>query len=389
MVAAEIEPNLDQAGIPKVCIDIGCGAGRDTVWLALRGWRVTAMDCWEQARRKALQLAERMRVGERVDAVRGKVKTNGDIHVWMEPRASRLPSVDGVCGAGGESSPSRWSGPPAPDGCECGLSCDCGPRADCILEEQIIRPSTPLEEFDAYGLVVVVRFLERAAFETLARLVDPRGGYLLVSTFVEEETEALPKGGEPLARGGNRRGGGGAESGPLRALDEGSPHYRDSFSSRAIDDHSQGEPVVVEGHLDAKGGETTRTRDVPSLGSGRGGNYARPGRTRRNASSRGTITGGRKSQAVARWPHSNPRDPGKILRRGELAEVFGDLGFEVLEDSVERLADGRPMACFLARKRKIIVNYSSSTSSDPSPAQPGMMTSPTDQFSYGMHQFFR
>ena len=53
----------------------------------------------------------------------------------MEPRASRLPSVDGVCGAGGESSPSRWSGPPAPDGCECGLSCDCGPRADCILGE--------------------------------------------------------------------------------------------------------------------------------------------------------------------------------------------------------------------------------------------------------------
>ncbi|CAN0596446.1 unnamed protein product, partial [Ectocarpus sp. 12 AP-2014] len=47
----------------------------------------------------------------------------------------------------------------------------------------------------------------------------------------------------------------------------------------------------------------------------------------------------------------SPRDYKKILRRGELARYFGDRhGFEVLEDSVERLPDGRPVACFLARR---------------------------------------
>ncbi|CAN0537472.1 unnamed protein product, partial [Ectocarpus sp. 12 AP-2014] len=63
--AAVIEPHLRHAWLPLTCIDIGCGAGRDAVWLAKRGWRVTAMDCWNQALQKAAQLARRNGVSER------------------------------------------------------------------------------------------------------------------------------------------------------------------------------------------------------------------------------------------------------------------------------------------------------------------------------------
>lgn len=38
-----IEAQLPPA-MPRVCVDLGCGGGRDTVFLALRGWRVVAID---------------------------------------------------------------------------------------------------------------------------------------------------------------------------------------------------------------------------------------------------------------------------------------------------------------------------------------------------------
>ena len=49
---------LDEAGIPPgQVLDLGCGGGRDAVWLALRGWQVTAIDREKRALARAQALA--------------------------------------------------------------------------------------------------------------------------------------------------------------------------------------------------------------------------------------------------------------------------------------------------------------------------------------------
>jgi SAM-dependent methyltransferase len=55
---------------PGVALDLGCGAGGDTVWLALRGWQVTAVDIAGAAVDQVRAAAERAGVGERVVAQR-------------------------------------------------------------------------------------------------------------------------------------------------------------------------------------------------------------------------------------------------------------------------------------------------------------------------------
>lgn len=193
--------------------------------------------------------------------------------------------------------------------------------------------------------MVTVRFLERAAFETLARLVDPRGGYLLLSTFIEEEEEeevdVMPEG----------------------ASVESSPSYVLASATRSLLEETAVTIKAGQGDVSGNGGMVSR-----------GGSYSRCGIARPEGARPCVVAGGGPGSAGAvskqrgasaatwtmtRWPHETPRDPNKVLRRGELARVFGErLGFEVVEDSVERLADGRPVACFLARKVSEIMNDS-------------------------------
>jgi SAM-dependent methyltransferase len=47
---------------PGTALDLGCGEGRNAVWLAERGWRVTAVDFSEVALAKAERLAARSAV---------------------------------------------------------------------------------------------------------------------------------------------------------------------------------------------------------------------------------------------------------------------------------------------------------------------------------------
>jgi len=71
---------------PGRALDLACGAGRNAVWLAERGWRVTAVDFSEVALRMARALADRRGVGvEWIEA---------DVAAWTPPaQAFDLVSV--------------------------------------------------------------------------------------------------------------------------------------------------------------------------------------------------------------------------------------------------------------------------------------------------------
>jgi 2-polyprenyl-3-methyl-5-hydroxy-6-metoxy-1,4-benzoquinol methylase len=62
---------------PGVALDAGCGHGSDTLWLAARGWRVTAVDFAVTALAHARSAAEALGadIAERVDWVEGDLAT--------------------------------------------------------------------------------------------------------------------------------------------------------------------------------------------------------------------------------------------------------------------------------------------------------------------------
>lgn len=197
--------------------------------------------------------------------------------------------------------------------------------------DRVIGPMTPENECEVYAVVMAIRFLERAAYDTLSRLVDPRGGYLLLSTFVEEE-EACKA---PFACVPNRPSLQGQEH--SKGVEAG---LRAGISAP---DRREEENRGVKGAGGGAGPEEAGVRGIAARGNGRKAGGSRLSRSAaREAAAKAIMT---------RWPHKSPRDPKRILRRGELAKYFTvHHGFEVVVDTVERLPDGRPIACFLARK---------------------------------------
>lgn len=55
---------------PGTALDLGCGEGGDAVWLALRGWQVTAVDVSPTALRRAAEHAAQAGVADRVTTQR-------------------------------------------------------------------------------------------------------------------------------------------------------------------------------------------------------------------------------------------------------------------------------------------------------------------------------
>lgn len=55
---------------PGSVLDLGCGEGGDAVWLARRGWRVTAVDISATALARAATHADEAGVGDRIEWVR-------------------------------------------------------------------------------------------------------------------------------------------------------------------------------------------------------------------------------------------------------------------------------------------------------------------------------
>jgi SAM-dependent methyltransferase len=91
------------APVPGRALDIGCGSGRDAVYLAKRGWRVTALD----SAAKALASAEQRATEEAVEVqwVRGDVAELG--RLGLEPGYNLL--YDFGCIHGLTDSARRWA----------------------------------------------------------------------------------------------------------------------------------------------------------------------------------------------------------------------------------------------------------------------------------------
>ena len=59
-------PPADAAGAPRQAVDLGCGTGRDCVYLAGRGWQVLGVDYLEKQLVRAADLAQRAGVAASV-----------------------------------------------------------------------------------------------------------------------------------------------------------------------------------------------------------------------------------------------------------------------------------------------------------------------------------
>ncbi|PXY20382.1 methyltransferase [Prauserella coralliicola] len=83
---------------PGTALDAGCGAGADAIWLAARGWRVTAVDIAEaaldRARRHAADAGEE--VAGRIEWVRA------DLTDWAPPERFDLVTTHYVHAAGSQ-----------------------------------------------------------------------------------------------------------------------------------------------------------------------------------------------------------------------------------------------------------------------------------------------
>lgn len=53
--------------VPGLAVDLGCGEGADAIWLAQRGWRVTAVDISDVALRRAAEHATEAGVADLID----------------------------------------------------------------------------------------------------------------------------------------------------------------------------------------------------------------------------------------------------------------------------------------------------------------------------------
>lgn len=132
------------------CCDVGCGSGRDAVWLAKRGvWSVRAVDrLAAKCLRKVRQLSERHGVGAHVACEEATIKAGVVVASSLYPQ---------------------------------------GEKED---EEEATGSHVSFDQ-QQYDLVVVVRFLERAFFDALIRMVRPGGGYVLFVSFLDRSAEGI------------------------------------------------------------------------------------------------------------------------------------------------------------------------------------------------------
>ena len=101
---------------PGRALDLGCGEGADSVWLAERGWNVVAVDISETALGRAREAASSRGVSDRIEFVALDLSDgfpDGDIR----PGLSAIPAFhrpagpdDDPCQGGAGHSPGRAAG---------------------------------------------------------------------------------------------------------------------------------------------------------------------------------------------------------------------------------------------------------------------------------------
>ena len=88
--SGEANPQLvaEMSGfVPGTALDVGCGEGADALWLAERGWRVTAIDISGVALERARSAASHAGSTGRIDW------RQGDVATWAPERSYDLVSV--------------------------------------------------------------------------------------------------------------------------------------------------------------------------------------------------------------------------------------------------------------------------------------------------------
>jgi tellurite methyltransferase len=152
----EEEEEEEEGGMGQrrwTCCDVGCGSGRDAVWLAKRGrWTVRAVDRLPKCLARARQLGARHGVEGHVECEEAVIK------------------------AGVVVSSSPYPAPPSSRG-----------------EEDTAAAAAAHVSFDQqqYDLVVVIRFLEREFFGALKRMVRPAGGHVLFVSFLDRSEDGI------------------------------------------------------------------------------------------------------------------------------------------------------------------------------------------------------
>lgn len=132
----------DSMEVPKA-LDVGCGSGREAIWLATRGWEVFALDRDARGLERLANLAQRQGCPERCRTLCCTLESTGDL----------LAAID-------------------------------------------------RESQDSFQLVMVNRHLHRATLKEMVQLLAP-GGLLLFHTFMEGCSH--PKDPEHLLRPGELR----------------------------------------------------------------------------------------------------------------------------------------------------------------------------------------
>ncbi len=81
---------------PGRALDIGCGEGADAIWLARRGWRVTAIDVSDVALRRAREAAEL--AGAAVEWVCGDALQTAFPPRWFDLVSMQYPALPKAAG---------------------------------------------------------------------------------------------------------------------------------------------------------------------------------------------------------------------------------------------------------------------------------------------------
>ncbi|CAG8576650.1 1809_t:CDS:1 [Ambispora gerdemannii] len=147
------------------CLDIGCGSGRDTVWLcssrktSAHHWHVTALDNWPSALARTKKLATGLGVIQNIDIVCAKVMPDGTIKKIRNSGSSHKIS-------------------------------DHKNNHDGNKENNYQK---------SYDLLLTLRFLSREFFPTIPSHIKP-GGFLMISTFVNDGTHEFSQPKSPAHR---------------------------------------------------------------------------------------------------------------------------------------------------------------------------------------------